>query len=149
MGYEHLGTQSIVAFLHECRLRDIRAPKQVARVFYLSSSDKHTGVVIAALLLPSDPVEWDIELALRHPTIPEAPVAVVIYDHGAVEVVKRYMLSTWQTPREVDEETWSGGWLAGLYICHHGVSPSGYGYCRGIPGIKPPSGLGPPDQPTP
>jgi hypothetical protein len=81
-------------------------------VFYLSSSDKHTGVVIAALLLPSDPVEWDIELALRHPTIPEAPVAVVIYDHGAVEVVKRYMLSTWQTPREVDEETWSGGWLA-------------------------------------
>jgi len=46
-------------------------------------------VEIAALLLPSDPVEWDIELALRHPTIPEAPVAVVIYDHGAVEVVWR------------------------------------------------------------
>ena len=89
-----MNSQSIVAFLHECRLADILSPRNVTRVFFLTSSDKHRANEVAQLLIPTDPVEWDVESALRQPTTTEAPFAAVLYRNGAAEVLRRPFANT-------------------------------------------------------
>ena len=110
----------IVEFLHQCRLIDILAPKTVTRVFYLTAEDKHDADEVAALLMPHDPTDWDLESTLRMPTIAEAPYAAVLYHQGSAEVVKRDSLSRWQTPNspsEVGKNGWLADFLSGLSFC--------------------------------